>query len=146
MRGWQVRQLGLGSAKYYDTADGGILDRFGDIQLEGNVEYRFPLGTILGVKLLSALYVDAGNIWDRHVLIDNPTITADADKGSDFKFDRFYKEFAVDGGTGLRFDFDLFLIRFDYAYKLKNPETGNQWFEDLKLFHGQFQLGIGYPF
>jgi outer membrane protein insertion porin family len=146
MRGWQVRQLGLGSAKYYDTADGGILDRFGDIQLEGNIEYRFPLGTILGVKLLSAVYVDAGNIWDRHVLIDNPTITADADKGSDFKFDRFYKEIAVDGGTGLRFDFDLFLIRFDYAYKLKNPETGSQWFEDLKLFHGQFQLGIGYPF
>ena len=146
MRGWQVRQLGLGSAKYYDTADGGILDRFGDIQLEGNVEYRFPLGTILGVKLLSALYVDAGNIWDRHVLIDNPTITADADKGSDFKFDRFYKEVAVDGGTGLRFDFDLFLIRFDYAYKLKNPETGSEWFQDLKLFHGQFQLGIGYPF
>ncbi|HEV2479148.1 MAG TPA: BamA/TamA family outer membrane protein, partial [Puia sp.] len=146
MRGWQVRQLGLGSAKYYDTADGGILDRFGDIQLEGNVEYRFPLGTILGVKLLSAVYVDAGNIWDRHVLIDNPTITAEADKGSDFKFDRFYKEIAVDGGTGLRFDFDLFLIRFDYAYKLKNPETGSEWFQDLKLFHGQFQLGIGYPF
>jgi len=146
MRGWQVRRLGLGSSNFYDTSAGGILDRFGDIQLEGNVEYRFPLGTILGVKLLSAVYVDAGNIWDRHVLIDSPQITAEADRGSDFKFNRFYKEFAVDGGTGLRFDFDLFLIRFDYAYKLKNPETGSDWFQDLKLFHGQFQLGIGYPF
>lgn len=146
MRGWQVRRLGLGSSNFYDTSANGLLDRFGDIQLEGNIEYRFPLGTILGVKLLSAVYVDAGNIWDRHVLIDSPQITAQADKGSDFKFDRFYKEFAVDGGTGLRFDFDLFLIRFDYAYKLKNPETGSNWFQDLKLFHGQFQLGIGYPF
>jgi outer membrane protein insertion porin family len=146
MRGWQVRQLGLGSSHFYDTAGGGILDRFGDIQLEGNVEYRFPLGTILGVKLLSAVYVDAGNIWDRHVLIDTPAITAKADQGSDFKFDRFYKEIAFDAGTGLRFDFDLFLIRFDYAYKIKNPQYSNQWFEGMKLFHGQFQLGIGYPF
>jgi len=146
MRGWQVRRLGLGSSNFYDTSANGLLDRFGDIQLEGNIEYRFPLGTILGVKLLSAVYVDAGNIWDRHVLIDSPQITAQADKGSDFKFNRFYNEFAVDGGTGLRFDFDLFLIRFDYAYKLKNPETGSDWFQDLKLFHGQFQLGIGYPF
>ncbi|HWB94114.1 MAG TPA: BamA/TamA family outer membrane protein [Puia sp.] len=149
MRAWQVRQLGLGSSKFYDTAgkaEGTFpLDRFGDVQLEGNVEYRFPLGTILGVKLLSAIYVDAGNIWDRHVLIDYPVITAEADKGSDFKFDRFYKELAVDGGTGLRFDFDLFLIRFDYAYKLKNP-TDSQWFDGLRVFHGQFQLGIGYPF
>ena len=150
MRGWQVRQLGLGSSKFYDTAGKGEgtfpLDRFGDVQLEGNVEYRFPLGTILGVKLLSAIYVDAGNIWDRHVLIDTPQITAKADQGSDFKFNRFYKELAVDGGTGLRFDFDYFLIRFDYAYKLKNPEYGADWFDGLKLFHGQFQLGIGYPF
>lgn len=149
MRGWQVRQLGLGSSKFYDTAgrsEGTFpLDRFGDIQLEGNVEYRFLIGNIPGGKLLSAVYVDAGNIWDRHVLIDYPTITADADKGSDFKFHRFYKELAVDAGTGLRFDFDLFLIRFDYAYKLKNP-TDSEWFDGLRLFHGQFQLGIGYPF
>ena len=146
MRAWQVRQLGLGSSNFYDTAGKGVLDRFGDIQLEGNVEYRFPLGTIFTVKVLSAIYVDAGNIWDRHVLIDTPLITAKADAGSDFKFDRFYKEFAVDAGTGLRFDFDIFLIRFDYAYKLKNPEYGSEWFDGLKLFHGQFQLGIGYPF
>jgi surface antigen Omp85-like protein len=150
MRGWQVRQLGLGSSKFYDTAgqaEGtGPLDRFGDIQLEGNVEYRFPLGTIFTVKVQSAIYVDAGNIWDRHILIDTPTITADAAKGSDFRFNRFYKELAFDAGTGLRFDFDIFILRFDYAYKLKDPQGSNQWFEGLKLFHGQFQLGIGYPF
>jgi outer membrane protein insertion porin family len=141
MRGWDIRQLGLGSSKYYDTAQKGILDRFGDVQLEGNIEYRFPLGTILGVKLLSAVYVDAGNIWDRH-----PIDTTAAQKNTDFQLDRFYKEIAVDAGTGMRFDFDWFIIRFDYAYKLKNPETGALWFQDLNLFKGQFQLGIGYPF
>lgn len=144
MRGWQVRQLGLGSSKYYDTAGGGLADRFGDVQLEGNIEYRFPLGSIFGIKLLSALYVDAGNIWDRHV-ID----TAAAAQGSDFKFDRFYKEIAVDAGTGLRLDFDYFLIRFDWAYKIRDPQRlqySNRWFYGLSLPDGQFQLGIGYPF
>ncbi len=144
MRGWQIRELGLGSAHYYDTAQGGILDRFGDIQLEGNVEFRFPLGSVFGVKLLSAVYVDAGNIWDRH-----PIDTTVAQKGSDFEIDRFYKEFAVDAGTGLRLNFDWFIIRLDYAYKLKDPERleySDRWFYDMNLFKGQFQLGIGYPF
>ena len=144
MRGWQIRELGLGSAHYYDTAQKGILDRFGDIQLEGNIEWRFPLGSVLGVKLLSAVYVDAGNIWDRH-----PIDTTVAQKGSDFELDRFYKEFAVDAGTGLRLNFDWFIIRFDYAYKLKDPERleySDRWFYDMNLFKGQFQLGIGYPF
>lgn len=144
MRGWQVRQLGLGSSKYYDTANGGNLDRFGDIQLEGNMEYRFPLGTILGVKLMSAIYTDVGNIWNRH-----PIDTAAAYKGSDFKFNRFYNEFAVDAGTGLRLDFDWFVIRLDYAYKIRDPNDpyfSNHWFHNMQVFNGQFQLGIGYPF
>jgi outer membrane protein insertion porin family len=155
MRGWQVRQLGLGSSKFYDTAGSatgtGPLDRFGDVQLEGNVEYRFPIGTLFrgGVKVLSAVYVDAGNIWNRHVLVDANQIPDEAMKGSDFKFDRFYQELAVDAGTGLRFDFDLFIIRFDYAYKIKDPQRwthSESWFYDMQLFNGQFQLGIGYPF
>jgi outer membrane protein insertion porin family len=144
MRGWEIRQLGLGSAKFYDTADGGILDRFGDIQLESNIEYRFPLGTVFGVKLQSAVYVDAGNIWDRH-----PIDTTSAEKGSDFQLISFYKAIAVDGGTGLRLVFPWFLIRLDYAYKFKDPGSiyySDTWFHDMNLFKGQFQLGIGYPF
>ncbi len=144
MRGWQVRQLGLGSSKFYDTAGGGILDRFGDVQLEGNMEYRFPLGTFFTIKVESALYVDAGNIWNRH-----PIDTTAGQKGSDFQFNRFYKEFAVDMGTGLRFNFDWFIIRFDWAYKVKDPqrmEFPEKWFYDMQLLKGQFQLGIGYPF
>ncbi|HXB94934.1 MAG TPA: BamA/TamA family outer membrane protein, partial [Puia sp.] len=144
MRAWQVRQLGLGSSKFYDTARGGILDRFGDVQLEGNMEYRFPLGTFFTIKVESALYVDAGNIWNRH-----PIDTSAAQKGSDFQLDRFYKEIAVDAGTGLRFNFDWFIIRFDWAYKIKDPqrmESPEKWFYDMQLLKGQFQLGIGYPF
>lgn len=147
MRGWQIRQLGLGSSKFYSQPQPGNQkpDRFGDVQLEGNIEYRFPLGTLFGVKLKSALYADAGNIWNRHL---NDSLYGQ-DKGSDFKFGRFYTELAVDAGTGLRLDFDYFLIRFDWAYKLKDPqrlEDSEKWFHDMHLKDGQFQLGINYPF
>ncbi|HXB42536.1 MAG TPA: BamA/TamA family outer membrane protein [Puia sp.] len=139
MRGWQVRQLGLGSSHFYDTSS---IDKFGDIKIESNIEYRFPLGTLYGIKLKSALYVDAGNIWNRN--ISNDTLM-----GSDFAFNRFYKEFAVDAGTGLRLDFDYFVIRFDWAYIIRDPrrlDFPDRWFYDMQLKNGQFQLGIGYPF
>jgi outer membrane protein insertion porin family len=147
MRGWQVRQLGLGSSKFYDTLGGGkFFDRFGDIQLEGNIEYRFLIGTIFGgVKLKSAVYMDAGNIWNRHQ-IDS----ARRDVGSDFAFNRFYDELAVDAGTGLRLDFfDHFLMRFDWAYKIRDPQSlyySDRWFYNMSPLNGQFQLDIGYPF
>ncbi|HZE83569.1 MAG TPA: BamA/TamA family outer membrane protein, partial [Puia sp.] len=128
------------------TLGGGkFTDRFGDLQMEGNIEYRFPLGLLFGVlKLQSAVYVDAGNIWNRR-----QTDSARRDVGSDFVIGRFYKEFAVDAGTGLRLDFDWFVIRFDWAYKIRDPEilyNSNKWFYNMSLSNGQFQLGIGYPF
>ena len=55
----------------------------------------------------------------------------------------------MDAGTGLRLDFDYFLIRFDWAYKLRDPqrlENADKWFYKMRLSDGQFQLGINYPF
>ena len=146
MRGWQVRQLGLGSSKLYDIPAFVGVDRFGDVKLEGNAEFRFPLSVIFGIKINSAFFTDVGNIWNRKLIdpVQNP-----AEVGSDFKFDRFYKELAVDMGTGLRLDFSYFVIRFDWAYKIKNPQSllySEKWFYGLSLGAGQFQLGIGYPF
>ncbi len=144
MRAWGVRRLGLGSSKFYSDPRYNTLDRFGDIQLEGNIEYRFLLGTVYGVKLRSALYMDAGNIWDR-----KPIDTSAEAQGSDFQLNRFFKEFAVGAGTGLRLDFSYFTIRLDWAYKIRDPqriEYSNRWFYDMKLLDGQFQLGINYPF
>ncbi|MBS1597959.1 MAG: BamA/TamA family outer membrane protein [Bacteroidetes bacterium] len=144
MRAWQVRRLGLGSTKFYNDTPRTNLDRFGDIKLEANIEYRFLLGTVFGVKLNSALFTDIGNVWSR-----KPIDPSAAAQGSDFQINRFYKEFAVGMGTGLRLDFSYFLIRLDWAYKVRDPqreEGADKWFYDMRLANGQFQLGIGYPF
>jgi hypothetical protein len=143
MRAWQVRRLGIGSSKFYDTLNGGGYDRFADIQLEGNIEFRFNVGTIAGIKLKSALFSDIGNIWSR------TTDGSAKQAGSEFKFNRIYKDIAVAAGTSLRFDFNYFLIRFDWAYKIKNPyyaDYNNGWFQRIQFNSGQFQLGIGMPF
>jgi outer membrane protein insertion porin family len=146
MRAWQVRRLGPGSVSIYDTISGGASDRFGNMQLEGNVEYRFHLTTIAGIKVKSALFVDVGNVWGPE--FEDASATKKIPDAS-FNFGRLYKDLAVGAGTSIRFDFDFFLIRLDWAYKLKDPRFSRErggWFHDMKLFDGQFQLGIGYPF
>jgi outer membrane protein insertion porin family len=146
MRAWQVRQLGLGSNIFYDTlrtSNGSSFDRFGDIKLESNVEYRFNLGTLFGIKFRSAFFVDIGNIWSRTNFSD------DRFEGSQFRLSHLYKDLAVGGGTSLRMDFDFFLVRLDWAYKLKDPVYSYKnagWLNDLRVTNGQLQFGIGYPF
>lgn len=148
MRAWTVRSLGPGSVN--DSAFNAQIPaglRLGDVQLEGNIEYRFNLGTLGGIKLKSALFTDIGNVWYRPEVL----------KGSglndrlpiEFNLSRLYKDLAVAGGTSLRLDFDYFLIRLDYAFKLKNPfysDINDGWFHKLSLNSGQLQLGINYPF
>ena len=159
MRAWGIRQLGLGSSLLSDTSTI-FRDRFGDIQLEADLEYRFPLATIGGVKVNSAFFVDMGNIWNLKNNINNPN--------SKLALDRLLTDIAVGAGTGLRFDFNYFLVRFDFAYKVKDParisndgwmsirdfEWRNREFEKrdekgrliLKRNNYSFQLGIGLPF
>jgi outer membrane protein assembly factor BamA len=144
MRAWQVRNLGLGSSTYY-TNNGPNYDlRFGDVKLEFNVEYRFLLGTLFGIKFKSALFTDIGNIWAWKPITDTPEGV-----GSDFHLNSFYKELAYGAGTGLRMDFNYFLIRLDWSYKIHDPQAlvgSDAWFYKLNLGSGQLQLGINYPF
>ena len=141
MRAWQIRRLGPGSG--YTTDSLQKYDRFADISLEGNIEYRFNLVSFGTMKVKSAFFTDVGNIWNRKP-------SANSSLGStEIKLDRFYQDVAVAAGTSLRFDFSYFLVRFDWAYKVKNPIYSYEnagWFHHLKLGEGQFQLGIGAPF
>ncbi len=142
MRAWRLRRLGPGSAikdfKEYPY-------RFGDIQLEMNMEYRFKVTTIAGTKIESVLFTDIGNVWFMKKEAGDPEEI--------FKFSRLGKDIAIGMGTGLRLDFTYFIIRLDYAYKVKDPSpdilnqnSQNKWFYNWKPLNGQLQLGINYPF
>ncbi len=152
MRAWGLRQLGLGSSTQseQDTSRNSYRDRFGDMRLEANVEYRFPLVTIAGINVASALYADVGNVWN----IKKSSIDPDAQ----FSFNNLFRDIAIGVGTGLRVDFSYFLIRFDFAYKVKDPARpyNNGWTNGFHLYETRpnglevsnfaFQLGIGLPF
>jgi hypothetical protein len=153
MRAWGLRQLGLGSSRFYDTsASSQNFDRFGDLQLEANFEYRFTLLQIGSYKIGSALFTDMGNIWNTRDLGN--------DLNAGFKLDRLYKDLAIAVGTGLRMDFDYFIIRIDYALKMKDPtrQNNNGWLNlsdmkwneikanGLRVNNYAWQFGIGLPF
>lgn len=152
MRAWGLRQLGLGSSKQSEASASAnsYRDRFGDFQLEANIEYRYPLGTIAGVKIGSALFADIGNIWN---LKSN-----NVDPEAKFSFKNLGRDLAIGVGTGVRVDFSYFLIRLDLAYKVKDParQYNNGWMDQfqwtenrangLKIPNYALQLGIGLPF
>jgi hypothetical protein len=62
---------------------------------------------------------------------------------AEFDIKRFWNEFAVDIGAGVRLDFSYFVIRFDYGIPVRDPRyTTNKWrFKDKSQF-GQFQLAV----
>jgi outer membrane protein insertion porin family len=141
MRAWSLRKLGPGSTVKSFAENP---DRFGDVQLEFNAEFRFLIATIAGFKIESALFTDIGNVW---YLKKEATSRPE----EVFNFGRLGKDLAVGVGTGLRVDFNFFLIRLDYSYKAKDPSPEdqnyqNKWF-GYKFFDGDLlQLGINYPF
>jgi len=146
MRAWSLRRLGPGSTSKDFNGVGSTPDRYGDIQLEGNIEYRFPLGTPFNIKLNGAIFTDVGNVWYMKQAQDRPPEEV-------FKLGRLWNDLAVGSGAGIRVDFNFLVIRLDYAYKVKDPSPApadkavqNKWF-GYKFSKGdQFQLGINYPF
>jgi outer membrane protein insertion porin family len=145
MRAWGLRRLGPGSTIKKFIGKGSTPDRYGDVQLEFNAEYRFPLFTPFGIKVNGALFTDIGNVWFLKGQGHDPAEV--------FNFSRLGKDIAIGAGGGLRVDLNFFVIRFDYSYKVKDPSPTpdnaslqNKWFGYRWLEGDQFQLGIGYPF
>lgn len=135
MRGWQIRSLGPGA--YKDTS-GIRYNNIGDILMEGNFEYRYPIYKILK----GAFFVDAGNVWLLNESNDFP-------KGK-FKLNNFFSQIAFDAGFGFRFDFKYFILRIDGATALKIPSLpeNHRWINPDKLSLPDiiWNFGIGYPF
>lgn len=134
MRGWALRSLGPGN---YKPLENRTYNRMGDIQLETNIEYRFP---IYGV-FRGALFADLGNVW---LVRDNPLYPEGV-----FNLGKFYKEFALDAGIGFRFDFTYFVFRLDAALPILDPaRLGGKYYVLPRARVSSFvwNFSIGYPF
>jgi outer membrane protein assembly factor BamA len=134
IRAWQVRNLGPGSYRGFSSR---YPNTTADVKLEANMEYRFKLFWVLE----GALFVDAGNIWSV-----NPE---DDREGANFAWNKFYKEFAVGTGVGIRMDFSFFIFRFDLGLQARDPSEpeGKRWVifnEGMRT--PQMNIAIGYPF
>jgi len=153
MRGWQIRKLGIGSNIYFDTlANGTFNDKYADMQLEANLEYRFNLFRLFGFWFRGAVFTDIGNIWFRNDLDGQLP-------GAEFKLSKLQQDIAISSGGGMRMDFTYFILRFDWGFPLKDPRYGpdkgstpfnstskNGWFVDGVWNKPTFQFAIGYPF
>jgi outer membrane protein assembly factor BamA len=135
MRGWRMYTLGPGT--FTNTDESATFNQIGDIQLEANVEYRFPVYD----WIRGALFLDAGNIWLLKESQDLP--------GGQFILSEFPSQIAVDFGIGLRLDFDFFIFRFDPAIPIRVPTypKPDRWtFDKMQLKDIIWNFGIGYPF
>ena len=134
LRGWLYRTVGPGG--YVPTNND--IEKTGDMQLELNAEFRFPIYNIFK----GAVFVDAGNVWTYHPNESMPE--------SEFDFRKFYRQIAFDAGIGLRLDVSFLILRFDFAYAMRNPykdDSGSYWrFNNTNLNNLRMQIGIGYPF
>ena len=121
MRGWPVRGIGVGGQKLapYQIAGLRFNDRTGDIQIEQNAEYRFNVAPLFSNAILfkMAVFADVGNIWN--FKNTRPDGLKDS---TQFEFKNLYKQLGVSSGVGFRFDFNYFLLRFDFGLRFKRPD------------------------
>ena len=130
VRAFRIRGLGPGSYQPTDESSyNAYFDRAGDIRLEANLEYRFPLFNYVN----GAIFTDAGNVW---LLREN-----DALPGGKFS-SSFTNELGIGSGIGVRVDIQGFVIRFDLASPLKRPAKSFEFEYDSPVLN----FAIGYPF
>ncbi|MDG1278860.1 MAG: BamA/TamA family outer membrane protein [Algoriphagus sp.] len=142
IRAFRIRSIGPGSYQPEVIDDNSYFDQSGDIRLEGNIEYRFPMVSYLK----GALFLDAGNIW---LMNENEALPGGKFSSS------WWKEIAMGTGFGLRVDIEFFVIRFDIATPLRKPflPEGERWGNSFdigsKTWRKEnliFNFAIGYPF
>ena len=136
IRAFGVRSIGPG--RYHPGhSHYSYLNQMGDLKLEANLEYRFPLVS----KLQGALFVDAGNVWLMKEDENRP--------GGNIDFSRIAREIALGTGFGLRYDLSFLVIRFDVGVGIHAPyDTGHSGYYNMGKFWNSlgFHLAVGYPF
>lgn len=151
VRAFRIRSLGPGTYRPTQFDIGSFFDQAGDIRVEGNIEYRFPIVSVLK----GAFFVDAGNVWlqNRNEALFDDTEAPRENEGQ-FTSD-WFKELGVGAGFGLRVDIDFFVIRFDFATPLRRPylPENERWGNTFDIRSSSwrrenliFNFAIGYPF
>ncbi len=144
LRAFRARSLGPGSYTPTNDTENVLVDQTGEIKLETNLEYRFP---IVGF-LKGAVFTDMGNVW----LVNADTLRP----GGQFHFDTFTNQIAIGLGVGLRIDVSLLVLRFDWAFPVRKPwlPEGERWvFDEINFLDSRWRknnflwnISIGYPF
>jgi len=132
VRAFNIRSLGPGTYQP-PGEDGAFFDQAGNVRLEANLEYRFPLFPYL----YGAVFADAGNVWNTG---ENSTLV-----GGEFS-KNFINELGIGTGFGLRVDIQSFVIRVDLAAPLHDPALpeGQRW--EFDYANPVLNFAIGYPF
>jgi outer membrane protein insertion porin family len=165
MRAWPLRSIGPGSRPLDSRSGRGqFFSRSGDFIFEANAEYRYNIYTFIPntFVLRGALFTDVGNVWNfkNRSNIGNDTVVV--------QMKNFVRDLGVSAGTGFRLDFvGLFVIRFDFALRMKNPSkpfsdkdngwripalsyknllSGNEINRQWRYENFNFSIGINYPF
>jgi outer membrane protein assembly factor BamA len=136
LRAWTLGTLGPGS---YNSRSN-TFEMTGDIRLEINYEFRFPISD----ALKGSIFADAGNIF----LIKQNDVMPEGV----FHFYNFYQKMALDIGYGIRYDMSFLVLRFDIAHPLYQPylAPGKRWSmmtqTTIPKLSTAFNFAIGYPF
>lgn len=136
IRAFGMRTIGPG-AYHPVRSQYSYVDQMGDLKLEANVEYRFP---IVG-QLQGAAFLDAGNVW---LLRES-----DSQPGGQFSFKNLGDQIALGTGVGIRYDLDFLVIRFDLGIGIHAPyDTGRRGYYNMPSFGRSlgYHFAIGYPF
>ncbi len=131
IRGWRANDLPLiKSIKLTDNPTQAEIENAarkitpgGFFLLEGSIEARQHITE----KIVGALFMDYGNVWNSY---------------SEIKINKI----AIASGFGLRYYSEYAAIRFDFGFKVYDPSNSNSFYQ-RKLFDiMSFQLGIGEAF
>lgn len=136
VRAFRIRSLGPGTYNADEdiNTSGNFFDKTGNIRLEANLEYRFPLFSYLK----GAVFADAGNIWNSK---ENPAFD-----GKDQFSGDFLSELGMGAGFGLRVDIQSFVIRFDLAAPFHDPSLPKGKRFNFDIANPILNFAIGYPF
>ena len=133
LRSFNIHSLGPGTYEPEVDDNSSFFDQSGDIKLEANIEYRFPIYSYLE----GAVFTDVGNVW---LVSENDDLP-----GGKFTKD-FYKELAMGSGIGLRLNIQSFAIRLDYSVPFRTPYLTENERTVLSFRRAVLNFAIGYPF